>query len=180
MPTQRWLAPLAALLIPTGILLSGHATTRRMAIDSSATQQHGDLRAMLLLTTQPDRFLESWRGPEEEISLRSAVSVRRGEPIVTFVIFRGCEADANGLCQSSVDFRVLKPDGSEYLSFEDRDLWRGKPALPEGAVQVSAEHLGVVIEPGDPLGRYEVQVVVRDEIANVSLRLSRTFDAVAP
>jgi hypothetical protein len=180
MPTKRWLAPHAARLIPTGILLSGHGATRRMAIDSPATREAGDFGAMLLLTTEPDRFLKSWHRPEEEISLRSAVSVRRGAPIVAFVIFRGCQADASGLCQSSVDFRVLKPDGSEYLSFENRDLWRAKPAPPEGAVQVSAEHLGVVIEPADPLGPYEVQVVVRDEVANVSLKLSRTFDAVAP
>lgn len=179
-PAKRSLALVTALWIPAGLVLSGHTDGRDLSIDTPSTRERGEFGAMLLLSTEPDRFMQTWQRPEEEISLHSADTVKRGVPIVAFVLFRGCTADKHGMCNGSVDFRVLRPDGSDYVSFENRDLWRGKPALPDGAVQVSAEHVGVVIEPEDPLGQYEVQVVVRDNVAGVSLRLSRKFNAVAP
>jgi hypothetical protein len=66
-----------------------------------------------------------------------------------------------------------------YERFADRDLWKGKPAPPDGMLRLSAEYVGAIIEAGDPLGRYEVQVTVHDLNAGTTLELSRSFTATA-
>ena len=81
------------------------------------------------------------------------------------------------MCNASADFTILRPDGSEYESFADRDLWKLKPAPPEGMLRLSAEYVGVIIEPGDPLGEYEVQVSVHDLNAGTTLDLTHPFTA---
>jgi hypothetical protein len=133
--------------------------------------------AMLLLSDEPDDVLQTWETPNAAVPVRTADTIARGVPIVAFVFFAGCEADDNGLCNASADFTIRRPDGSEYESFSDRDLWKQKPAPPEGMLRLSAEYVGVVIEPGDPLGEYEIQVSVHDLNAGTTLDLTHAFTA---
>ena len=135
--------------------------------------------AMLLLSDEPDDVLRSWAEPNAAVPVRTADTIVRGVPIVAFVFFAGCEPDDDGLCNASADFTIRKPDGSEYESFSDRDLWKGKPAPPEGMLRLSAEYVGVVIEPGDPLGTYQVRVDVHDLNAGTTLPLREAFTAVS-
>jgi hypothetical protein len=132
---------------------------------------------MLLLSNEPDEFLDAWHHPTNDFPFQRSEATTRGVPIVAFVLFGGCEPDEDGLCDASVDFTVLRPDGSEYASFANKDLWRDKPAIPAGAVQLSTEYMGVIIEPEDPLGLYEIRVSIRDDNAGVTLSLSQTFTA---
>jgi len=134
--------------------------------------------AMLVLSDEPDDVLQSWTTPSGAVPVRAADSITRGVPIVAFVFFAGCAADDNGLCNASADFIIRRPDGSEYESFGDRDLWKGRPAPPEGMLRLSAEYVGVIIEPGDPLGRYEVLVSVHDLNSGTTLDLKHAFTAI--
>jgi len=133
--------------------------------------------AVLLLSDNPDEILRSWMTPNPRVPERTTRKITRGVPIVAFVFFTGCKPDEKGLCNASVDFTVLGPDGSVYEQATDRDLWKQKPAPPFGTLRLSAEYVGVVIEPDDPLGTYEVQVSIRDLNAGETLDLSRTFMA---
>ena len=144
------------------------------------TQSKDGFSAMLVLSDEPDDVLRTWEGPEivEPSPVRVADTIARGVPIVAFVFFAGCEADDYGMCNASVDFTILRPDGSEYDRFSDRDLWKGKPAPPAGMLRLSAEYVGVVIEPGDPLGQYEFKVSVHDLVAGTTLDLRHTFTAI--
>ena len=135
--------------------------------------------AMLLLSDEPTDVLRSWETPRAGVPVRTADTITRGVPIVAFVFFTGCKPDENGLCNASADFAIFKPDGSVYESFSDRDLWKRKPAPPDGMLRLSAEYVGVVIEPEDPLGEYEVQVSVHDLNAGTTLELRQAFTATA-
>ena len=164
--------------ISSGLFYAAHERDRvQTIVGSSWSKQSGDFGAMLLLSNEPDQFIKAWQETTKEFPLQMTDTVSRGIPIVAFILFRGCKADERGLCNASVDFTVLRPDGTEYASFTDKDLWKNKPAMPNGAVQLSAEHMGVVIEPEDPLGRYEIHVLVRDLNAGVTLKLSKKFTA---
>lgn len=143
--------------------------------DTAWSKHKGRFGAMLLLSDKPEEFLKGWAQPTEGVPIQTTDTVARGVPIVAFVIFTGCEPDDKGQCNASVDFIVLKPDGSEYARFEDKDLWKHKPAVEENALQLAADYIGVVIEPDDPLGQYEVQVTTRDLNANIRLDLKQSF-----
>lgn len=134
--------------------------------------------AMVLMSDNPDEVLESWASPTASIPVRTADRVTRGVPIVAFVFFSGCLPDKHGMCNASVDFTILEPDGQVYDQFENRDLWKGKPAPPEGMLRLSAEYVGAIIEPSDPLGRYQVIVSVHDLNAGTTLELKQAFTAI--
>ena len=147
------------------------------ALSTEWSKSKRGFAAALLLTAEPEDVLRDWNAPGGEVPVRTTEVVPRGVPIVAFVFFAGCRADRNGLCDASIDFTILKPDGSEYNRFMDRDLWKQKPAPPDGMLRLSAEYVGVVIEPSDPLGEYTFNVTVHDLNAGTSLELSRAFTA---
>lgn len=137
------------------------------------------MSAVLMLSDQPDKVLSGWANQSTDVDVQTTDRIARGAPIVAFVYFTGCRADTNGLCNASADFTILRPDGSVYESFSDRDLWKQKPAPPEGTLRLSAEYVGVIIEPDDPLGRYEFRVLVHDLNAGTHLELRQAFTATA-
>lgn len=147
------------------------------APDNDWAKHEGQFGAMLFLSDKPEAFLNAWNQPTEGVPIQTTDTVPRGVPIVAFVVFTGCAPDNAGLCNASIDFTVLKPDGSEYSRHEDADLWKSKPAIEEGALQLSADYIGVVVEPDDPLGLYTVQVTAHDRNANIKLGLVQHFTA---
>ncbi|HXV75125.1 MAG TPA: hypothetical protein VD788_02320 [Candidatus Polarisedimenticolaceae bacterium] len=147
--------------------------------DSAWSKSESGFSAMLLMSDNPDEVVRDWETPDAPVTVRAVNTITRGVPIVGFVVFAGCEPDERGNCNASVDFIVLKPDGSEYVNFPDRDLWRGKPAPPKDTLRLAAEYVGVIIEPDDPLGEYEVRASIHDRNADAHLELRRTFTATA-
>lgn len=143
------------------------------------SKSENGLSAMLLMADNPNEVVRDWDTPDAAVTVRAIDTITRGVPIVGFVFFAGCKADEDGNCNAAVDFTVLRPDGSEYVSFLDRDLWKGRPAPPEDMLRLAAEYVGVIIEPEDPLGEYEVLASVSDLVAGTTLELRRTFTATA-
>lgn len=144
-------------------------------------KSHKEFRAMVLLTTKPQEFLEAWdkpSSPDYKPAMETAASVVRGQPIVAFILFAGCKPDSAGKCESTTEFEILKPDGSQYDSVETSELWTGKEPPPASALQLGVAYVGVVIEPEDPLGDYTVTANVCDRVADRCLVLSTQFTAV--
>lgn len=155
-------------------------TSRAPALpDPSWSKPASDFSAFLMLSDAPDEVLDGWATRTAELPTRTARRIGRGRPIVAFVFFTGCEPDRRGLCNAAADFTILSPDGSVYESFSNLDLWRGKPAPPAGTLRLSAEYVGVVIEPDDPLGRYEFHISLHDRNSGTTLELMQAFTATA-
>jgi hypothetical protein len=170
-------------LLCTGLAL-GHTSnhppvvpgSERLEWDPSLEER---LSAVLVLSDNAEDVISSWATQTVSVPVRAVDTIARGVPIVALVFFTGCRPDENGLCNASADFTILRPDGSVYAEFADRDLWKRKPAPPDGTLRLSAEYVGAIIEPDDPLGRYEVQVSVHDLNAGTTLELRKAFTATA-
>jgi hypothetical protein len=161
-------------------LALGHTQKHDFATpDPERSKSENGFSAILLLSDNPEDVLRTWTTPNAGVPVQTADTITRGVPIVAFVFFTGCRPDENGLCNASADFTILKPDGSVYESFSDRDLWKRKPAPPDGMLRLAAEYVGVVIEPGDPLGEYEVWISVHDLNAGTTLEMRQAFTATA-
>ena len=135
---------LLILLAPT--LLGGQTTNDPSAPIMSWQKEANGFAATLLLTRQPEHFLNSWAqepnlgssNPHPRPKVQNAKQAARGEPAVAFVLFTGCAPGVDGSCNATVDFRVLRPDGTEYAKLEEAELWQEKEAPSEGSPQLGA------------------------------------------
>jgi len=146
--------------------------------DTSWHKSDGDFGAMLILTDKPDEFFAAWETDTPGVPISETETVRRGSPVMGVVVFTGCAPNEKGLCDATVVYTLLKPDGTVYGSPHEAELWIGKQPPPRNLIQLSLGNLGVVIEPEDPLGRYLMQAEVRDRVSGKTLRLERHFEAV--
>jgi hypothetical protein len=146
--------------------------------DTSWRKSEGDFGAMLLLTDKPEEFLAAWETRTPEVSMSATETVRRGSPVMGVVVFTGCAPNEKGLCDATVVYTLLKPDGTVYDKSQEVELWIGKQPPPKYVLQLSLGNLGIVIEPEDPLGRYRMRAEVRDRVSGKILRLERHFDAI--
>jgi hypothetical protein len=138
----------------------------------------GNFGAMMVFTDDPEKFMEEWSKPPESVPQISSVeSARRGDTVVAFLFFSGCKA-RKGNCDSDVDFKLLRPDGSVYAEHSGVELWKGKPPPPGGSVQLSVANLGFRVEPQDPLGNYKLKAVVHDRNAKLDLSLERQIEVL--
>ena len=118
--------------------------------------------AMILMTTESIRALENWSKPTKGVVIPDAERVSKGKPIEALVFFSGCAANDQGNCVAEVDYVITKPDGSIYVEYKNAELWRNKPAIPEGVLGLAIDRVGLIAEPQDPVGIYKVSCVVRD------------------
>ncbi len=175
--TRIWVAFVLAIACATLGALASTSSGIELSKRAWPEPEPSEFSALLVLSDNPDQVLRGWKTRTMRLPRGTTRTIERGRPIVAFVYFTGCEPDADGLCNATVDFTILRPDGSVYESFESRDLWRHKPAPPEGTMGLAAEHVGAVIEPSDPLGRYEFRVTVHDLNGGTSLDLKQAFTA---
>ncbi|HSB24700.1 MAG TPA: hypothetical protein VLE94_16495 [Burkholderiaceae bacterium] len=65
---------------------------------------------------------------------------------------------------------------TRVLAAMPMEVWQYKPP-PARLLQLSAQHLKVVVEPHDPPGRYVVSASVKDHVCGALLQLSTGFEA---
>ena len=146
--------------------------------DETWRRSQDDLGVMLLLTTETDAFVREWYStPESHVpNIRTTDRAVRGDVVSAFVLFSGCKPSPSGTCDGTVDFTVLKPDGSLYGEAKNYPLCTRKASVK--TVQMSPEHLDIQIEPRDPLGLYTVKARVRDKLAGITLEVERRLEVV--
>jgi hypothetical protein len=147
--------------------------------DDTWRRAKGDLGVMLLLTRDAKLFLKDWYGtPQSHApSIRTTDRAVRGDVVAAFVVFTGCMPSPSGTCDGTVDFTVLKPNGSVYSEAKNNPLLTGKSAEAP-TVQLSSAHLDIRIEQQDPLGMYTVKAHVRDTRANITIDVEQRFEVV--
>jgi len=100
-------------------------------------------------------------------------------PLFTFLIFRGCKADADGKCDVAADFVITRPDGTTNEDNKGVVIWNKaapadpkKPTLGDGA-------LGYGVDSDGPFGDYLVVATVTDKVAGTSVTTQQTL-TIAP
>jgi len=144
--------------------------------DQPWRKSSGAFGAMLMLTDHPYEFVDEWKRPETP-RMRTTDVAERGKPIAAFVIFLGCKEVA-GNCKLSVDFTVLRPDGTSYARHDGGELWSGPAPAPDN-MQLGISSIGMEIEPNDPAGKYLVKATVHDLNAAAKVDLVRDFTVAA-
>jgi hypothetical protein len=146
--------------------------------ETSWSKADGELAAMLHLTDNPEKLFADWETESAGVSFSGAELTKRGEVIGGVVVFRGCAPSEKGFCNLTATYTLFKPDGTVYDEPVEAEVWIDKPPPPRNDLQLGMGSYCVVIEPGDPLGRYRMQAEVRDHVAGKTIRLERHFDAV--
>lgn len=145
--------------------------------DTEYRKSSGPLISWLLLVADAEKLYTDWEKPAKVFHAEETDTVVRNSEINAFVVFGGCEADASGNCNVTVQFKVNAPDGSVYVDAPEMEVWVGKPAPPSDVLQLSVGYLKAVLEPGEQLGSYRVVATVVDQNSGRKLSLSRTFTA---
>lgn len=171
------------IIFLTGLIsISGSALAQDQSALRNVPEQrwqdsaHG-FSASLVITNKPEQFFMEWDNtPSERApSIHTIDAARRGDTATGLIVFAGCKADKLGNCDAGVSFKVFRPDGSIYANLPEGELWKDKPALPEGTLQRGVAFLGFHIELDDPLGDYRIEAVVRDRFAGIELVLNRVL-----
>jgi hypothetical protein len=97
------------------------------------------------------------------------------QPLFTFLIFRGCKANAQGNCDVVADYVITRPDGTTNEENKDFVVWNKaaptdpkKPYLSDGA-------LGYGVDDEGPFGDYRVVATVTDRVAGITLTTEQTL-----
>jgi hypothetical protein len=127
----------------------------------------------LIVVETPREFIQEWLKPETP-KIKSATNVKRGDSIGAFVLFAGCKTDAQGMCNSEVDYTVYKPDGSIFAERKGQPLWK-EQAPPAPNTQLGRAILAFRLGKEHPAGEYKVKAKVSDLNANISFELETKF-----
>lgn len=146
--------------------------------DSDHMRSVGDLVAQLVITDNESQALKNWGTPSESVYFPTADKIERNKVITAFVVFGGCAVDAKGNCDLRMQITVYKPDGTVYSKLPIMEVWSEKPVPHNRSLGLSAEYMRVIIEPEDPLGKYQVDTKIMDKISGDSLLLKSNFTAV--
>ena len=164
-----------AWLLVTALALGLTACTTTNRADSNAEGEwrraEGGFHAKLIVTDQYEALTRDWDVRAEEGKYPDASSidhVLKGQPVHIVLLFTNCLVGKDGICDMSVDFLVMKPDGTEYGSHNDRKLWRGKPLI-KNLVYLGRPYLIFQADPHDPEGPYEVLATIRNSDSTLSV-----------
>lgn len=89
-------------------------------------------------------------------------------------MFAGCKTDSAGVCNSEVDYTVIKPDGSVYAERKAQPLWK-EQAPPAPNIQLGRAILAFRMESKDAAGEYKVKAKVSDLNAGITFELETKF-----
>lgn len=146
--------------------------------DQPNIARSGAFGVMQIATTEPEQLIAAWGKPTPAVAMVGATTARRNQPIVTFIIFTGCRADASGACNVTVEYNTLDPAGKAYAPPMSAEVWVGRPAPPDRALELSVSNYGMVFEDKDPLGAYRVKATVTDHVAGLTLHTEQKLVAV--
>ena len=122
----------------------------------------------LVLVDRDGHLAKRWRGPSGKIpSITRIRRVSPGDVLEVEVLFSGVELDERLVARVRYDLEVTDPWGRAWLRREN--LVAADRPTPSGwLIQRAAERVSLRFEKGDPVGRYEIKVRVRDLMAGAS------------
>jgi hypothetical protein len=108
------------------------------------------------------------------VDMHGTTAVRRGQPIDTFIAFRGCRADAAGRCNVTAAFELRGPDGKPQ-AHPPMEVLANQPRPPAGLIYLSHQSLGMTFTADDPVGAYIMRATVTDHVAAIALHTQQTL-----
>lgn len=139
----------------------------------------GGFGVMQIATNDPDQLMVEWRKPTPGVSVKGSTQTPRHRQITTFLVFKGCRADASGNCNVTADFDVFNPTGKPCAQSRLNEVWVNHPPAPGSNLQLSSTGFGISFDDGDPLGAYRVLATATDHNAGITLRTEQVLTVLA-
>ena len=124
----------------------------------------GDLRILHLWTTDPEGFQASFAQPTPP-KINVSRTAERNQQVHQFILYANCQRDPDDKCWLTAKVNITSPDGTPYgepLSFDALPMG---PGVPRDRIGMAPGAMALVIEDGEQLGRYRIELAVTDEIA---------------
>lgn len=155
---------------PVGPSKAGWVNHARKSVpDTERRRSVGAFCASLLITDDPNIFA-NWDKRSEVFAYQGIDSIEKGAFFVAVVAFANPSVDAAGNAHLVADFSLLRPDGSLYGEMKDMQAWDGPPPK-ENILELTTKYLKGRLEPGDPLGTYQVVATIQDQVSGKKLEL---------
>lgn len=156
-----------AIAAALALSLSGLPASSFAEEPNSLESSAGNLRILHVWTTDPEGFVRTWSQPTPP-QLEISTQTERNKPIQQFILYANCTRDDEGMCYLSARVTIAAPDGTPYGEPMQFDAFpRGKP-VPWGNIGMAPNSIGMVIEDGEQLGTYRVELAVTDEVSDLT------------
>lgn len=109
--------------------------------------------------------------------LTEAKNLFRNQHFYIYPVMAGYTLDADSIARVKYDVKILAPDSSVYFEKNDVDALEAKIANPN-FVMLADALLEVNFEQTDPLGTYQIEVVLKDYNAKSAGTVSTSVDLV--
>ena len=157
---RRWLG-LAAIMCALTAVAAPPLAAREAA---GAQAKAGNLLVTQIWTTDP-KGLQSRLDQAARPLLSASATAARNEPISLLIFYANCQRDPDGKCWLTARASITAPDGTPYGEPVGFDVLPMGPGAPAGRLALAPGSMALVVENGEQLGRYRVQLAVTDEIA---------------
>lgn len=156
------------------LLLSFFTHSSFSADAFNAPQTKNGFGAMLFFTEDLG-FPKKFHDGGGDIRLDATTHVTVGKPFLMIVNFFGPGLNGAKEPQLAMDIMISKPDGTSYLNAEGAEVWAGKYNYSPSSFQLANSIVKITIDPGDPVGTYNVKVRIKDAIKEVEIALEKDF-----
>jgi hypothetical protein len=143
--------------------------------DLTAAGPKLSMAARLFLTHNPAAFRKAWQESQDELPTTSTIG--SANPVAALVAVSECKAGKDGKCAIEFTSRTAGPDGL----FDKPSIsppW--KPAPMESKPELAPAAFGLRLGPGDPSGRYTIEVTVNDLVGKTRRVLTATVTKPKP
>jgi len=120
-------------------------------------------------------FFDRWNTPSDGFEINTLKKINKGEYFIVTVIFINPGYSESGNTHITYDIKITNPDGTTYADEKDVNVWN-REAPKKNILGLAEGYLTIKMEPEDQLGKYKVEVVVKDLIKNAMLNLTRNYE----
>jgi hypothetical protein len=142
--------------------------------DTENVKSKNGFGAQVWLT--PNDIVDEWNKPEAP-KIIITKRAKRNTPVYITILFASPSVNEKGLSDISGDILIRQPDGKVYADLKNVDIWENRAAPPKGNIQLAEKTVAIVIENKDLLGTYSIDVLVRDDLKQVTIPLHYEFIA---
>lgn len=148
------------------LLLSGSAV--RAELERFRQSEPGALDIQIFATDDLG-FVEEWKTtpPEHGPTIHRIHTAKHNEMFHIGFIVTGCLPNPEGYQSFTLDIKVTSPDGQVMVDEKGWAAHNFKLAAEQGLILVD-QMIDVVIESGDPLGKYLFEATVNDQVSGKS------------
>ncbi|HEY7639603.1 MAG TPA: hypothetical protein VH814_07755 [Steroidobacteraceae bacterium] len=134
----------------------------------------------VLIVTPDEDWVTKWNTSPESIPyFHSGATLRKGGKLFVLTLYSNPQLDAAGAASVSMDIDVLRPDGSSSSHAAGAVCTQGKVTGPVESMYLCHQVVEFFDEPADPVGKWTVRIVLKDDVRKVSIPLTTEFKLAA-